>query len=107
MRQLLISGERERDQGLKALIIVQRIERYKTLSENPIRISSRQGADQVQDLQGYLLRKNSYLVVELPLSNCNVPDRKLSNRLSKLDFGCVWPENGQLHRNVGCQWNCF
>ena len=41
MRMLLISRERERDQGRKLLIIVQRIERDETLAENSIRISSR------------------------------------------------------------------
>ena len=47
VRQLLISGERKRDQGLETLIIVQRIKCYKTLSENSIRISSWKGVDQV------------------------------------------------------------
>ena len=82
MRWFLISGERERDQGWR-------------------------GRDQVQDLQGHLLRKNSYRVVELSLANCYVPDRELSVRLSKLDFRLVWPENRQLHRDVGSQRNCI
>ena len=64
MRQLLIFEERERDQGLESLIIVQRIESDEMLPENTIRISSRRGADLVQDLRGHLLRKNSYCVVE-------------------------------------------
>ena len=34
MRRLLISRERERDQGLESLIIVQRVERDETLSQN-------------------------------------------------------------------------
>ena len=45
MRRLLVSRERERYQGLKTLIIVQRIECYETLMENSIMISSRRGAD--------------------------------------------------------------
>ena len=75
--------------------------------EDTIRVSSWRGAYQVQDLGGYFLRKNSYLVVELSLAYCHVPDRELSVRLSKLDFRLVWPENRQLHRDVGSQRNCI
>ena len=64
MRQLLISGEREKDQGLESLITVQQKERDETLAVNTIRISSQRSTDQVQDLRGHLLRKNSYCVVE-------------------------------------------
>ena len=94
VRRLLFPGERERDQGLKMLIIVQLIERYKMLSENSIGIPSWPGTDQVQDLRGHFLPKNSYHVVELRLANCNAFDHKLRVCLSKPDFGCVWPENG-------------
>ena len=63
MRRLLIYKERERDQGLESLIIIQCIELDETLAENTIRISSRRGTDKVQDLPGHLLRKNSYRMV--------------------------------------------
>ena len=59
MRWLLITGERKREQGLESLIIVQGVECDETLTENTIRVSSWRGADQVQDLRGNLLRKNS------------------------------------------------
>ena len=57
--------------------------------ENTIRVSSWRGADQVQDLQGYLLRKNSYRVVELSFAYCHIPDWELSVRLSEPDFCCI------------------
>ena len=98
MRWLLISRERERDQGFESLIIFQRVEHDETLTENTIRISSWRGADQIQDLGGHLLRKNSYLVVEIRLANCHVPDRKLSVSLSKPDFHLSGQKtNRQLH----------
>ena len=83
MRWLLISGERERDQGLESLRIVQPIEHDETLTKNTIRISSWRGVDQVQDLRGHLLRKNSYCVVELGLAHSNVPDSELQLRLAR------------------------
>ena len=97
MRRLLISRERERDQGLESLIIVQCIEHDETLAENSIRISFQRGSDQVQDLQGHLLRKNSYQVIEVSLAHSNIPDPEMSVCLSKPDFSCVQPENKQLH----------
>ena len=64
--------------GLESLITVQRVERDETLTENTIRVPSWRGMNQVQDLQGYLLRKNSYRVVELlSLAYCHVPDCEL------------------------------
>ena len=105
MSWLLVSGERERDQGLELLIIVQHVEHDVVLLENSIRISCRRGADQVQDLRGHLLGKKSYPVVELGLAYCHVPDRELSVRLSKPDFSYVWPEIRQLYQDVSCQRN--
>ena len=40
MRGFLAPGERTRYQGLESLIIVQRVERYETLTENTVRVSS-------------------------------------------------------------------
>ena len=105
MRGFLVPGERKGSQGLESLIILQHVESDETLAENTIRVSSRRGVDQVKDLRGHLLRKNRYHVVELGLAYCHVPDRDLSVCLSKPDFRCVWPENRQLHRDVGCHQN--
>ena len=68
MRGFLVPGERKGYQSLESLIIVQRVERDKTLTEDTIRVSSWRGMDQVQDLRGNLLRKNSYCVVKLSLA---------------------------------------
>ena len=50
MRGFLVSGERKGYQGLELLIIIQRLERDETLTENTVRVSGRRGADQIQDL---------------------------------------------------------
>ena len=77
MRGFLVPGERKGYQSLKSLIIIQRVEHDKTITEDTIRVSSWRGADQVQDLRGHLFRKNSYHVVELSLVNCFVLDREV------------------------------
>ena len=100
MGRLLVPRERKGNQSLEALIIVQRIERYKTLSENSIRIPSRWSADKVQDLGRHLLRKDCYCVVELRFTDCNTADRKLLVRLRESNFGCLRPGNRQLHRHI-------
>ena len=100
MGRLLVPGERKGSQSFKTLAIVQHVEPYKTLSENSIRISSRRGADKVQDLGRHLLRKDCYHVVELRFADCNTEDSELHVRLQKPNFGCFWPENRQLHQHV-------
>ena len=45
-----LSGEGKGYQGLKSLIIIQRVERDEMLTENTVRVSGRRGADQIQDL---------------------------------------------------------
>ena len=70
MRWFLVPRERKGYLGLESLIIAHHVEHDETLMENTIRVSSWRDEDQVQDLQGYLLRKNSYRVVELSLAYC-------------------------------------
>ena len=50
MRGFLVLGEGKGYQGLESLIVIQRIECDETLTENTVRVSSRRGRDQIQDL---------------------------------------------------------
>ena len=101
MGRLLVPRERKGNQSFKTLIIVQRVERYKTILENTIWISSRRGVDKVQDLRRHLSRKNCYCVVELGFADRNIAVRKLSVHQCKPNFGRIQPENRQLHRHIG------
>ena len=91
MQGFLVPGGRKGYQSLETLIVVQGIERYKTLSENSVRISSRQSVDKVQDLRCNLLREDCYLVVELGLADCKITDCELPIRLRKPNFCSIRP----------------
>ena len=97
MRGFLVPRERKGYQSLKTLIVVQGIERYKMLSENSVRISSRRSADKVQDLRCNFLREDCYLMVELGLADCNVTDCELRICLREPNFCSIRPESRQLH----------
>ena len=47
MQGFLFSGEKERDQSLELLVIVQGVESYQSLSENLAGIASRRSSDKV------------------------------------------------------------
>ena len=110
MWRLLVPRERKGNQGFETLIVIQRVECYKTLTENLEQISSRREADEVEDLGCNLLRENCYRVVELGFADCKIADRKLYVRLRKPNLGCVWLENRQLHGNIRHnrrRWRCW
>ena len=101
MRGLLISRERKRDQSLEKLINIQEIARYKTLSENFIRISGRRSTDQVQDLRSYLLREDCDSMIKLCLAYQNILNIELPVSLRKPYFRCMRPESRQFHGCIG------
>ena len=52
MEGFLVHGERERDQSLKSLVIVQGVESDQSLSKKLVGITSRKSSDKVQGLRG-------------------------------------------------------
>ena len=67
----LINQERQGDQSLKMLLIIQSIKHYETLPENFIRIAGWRGADEIQDLRSNFLRKDCDHMVKLGLADRN------------------------------------
>ena len=79
-KKFLITRERQRDQSLETLIIIQCVERYETLPDNFLRVAGRRGLDKIQDLRSNLLRKDCDHVVELGLADRNISDHKRRHR---------------------------
>ena len=68
--------------------------------EDTVGVSGWRSEDQIQNLRCYLLRQDTYLVVELCLAYRYVPYPKLSVCLCKQNLHSARPEGGQLHGEV-------
>ena len=70
LQGFLVSGERNRNQRLKSLIIVQGVECDQSLSENLLRITSRRSSEKIQNLRCNFLgfKKQLYYITYPKLS---------------------------------------